>query len=692
MDFPLEPPGAFKLSPSPSTDSLGRFFHQALMNRIDVNKNQDFFSAGIQALMPSISEDVSGTVAANQSETPAGKKKAPRSRNKAVSKVQLTNNSDLQSILAIPGSAQQTVVPAYSLDQVMAEVPLTSSTASCHLPNDGQGMSSVNMGENPQASSAQQLAQVPIMTQTASGVANSVLPIVPSVEQGASKAANHSVRQEAQMSSEFSLFMKPSPQAPFSDSVSAILSQPSTYVSTHATATPSSDNKRKAPAAYGTETPTKRRQSLNHQGVITPIAQPLPMMDGAYSLHSPAQSIQTPARSVQTSAHVFQTPQQIPIDPVLHYGISPPSGVVAFGASIKAGICAAIKLIVAEAKIEGTALSMMLTDGPGTDFSGPETGARIKQATRDRFTEVTAMNPGSDRQAFLNGAYKLLQGLLREAEESGSAFGKELLLGPITGAETAQAKKTMVGMYKEVMASYESPPRVDDTGRAVQVQQTPTRVRRVRNNHGTALAGSPHIPNNGTILTSSPHLPGYPSPIPAASFHGPQPTSHPATSSPMHSLPTLAMTGYTNPSPPTLNTIPFNPQPKKTPAPRKSRARKASTTPAITPNGQPTTTTTVAKGGGGAGGGGQCIPKIAYHFADAAFYMQVNAKAGQQPHYIRVPRGTDAAEAALGRFLALAREMGILGEGEVPPAEFVFRVWEGVEEGLAGLRGLLARE
>ena len=673
-DFGPEQPGVFQLSPSPATDSLGRFFDQAIMNHIDVNKAQDFFSADIQALMPSISEVMSATVAANQSETPAGKKKTPRSRKKAVSKAQLTNNGDLQSVLAMPGSAQQMAVPAYGLNQVMAEVPLASSIASRHLPNDGQGMSSANMGETPHASSVQQLPQVPIMAQT---VANSVLPTVPAVEQ---EAANHLVQQEAQMSSEFSLFMKQSPQAPFLNSLSTIPPQPSAYGSTHATATPSSDNKRKAPAAYGTETPTKRRQSINRQGVITPIAQPLPMLDGAYSLHSPAQNIQTPARSVKTSVHVFQTPQQIPIDPVLHCGISPPSGAAVFGASIKAGICASIKLIVAEAKTQGTALSMMLTDGPGTDFSGPETGARIKQATRDRLAEVNGMNPDSDRQAFNNGAYKLLQGLLREAEESGSTFGKELLLGPIRGAELAATKKAMVGMYKEAMGSYESPPRVDDTSRTaqVQIQQTPTRVRHVANNNGTILAGSPHLPT-------------HPPPLPTGPVYSPQPASHPDSSSPMPSLPTLAMTGYTNPSPPSFTTIPFNPQPKKTPAPRKSRARKASSTPATTPDGQPTA----------ARGGGQCIPKIAYHFGDAAFYMQVNAKtpqAGQQQqqqqqehHYIRVPHGTDAAEAALGRFLALAREVGILAEGEVPPGEFVFRVWEGVEGNLAGLRGLLAR-
>jgi hypothetical protein len=167
-------------------------------------------------------------------------------------------------------------------------------------------------------------------------------------------------------------------------------------------------------------------------------------------------------------------------------------------------------------------------------------------------------------------------------------------------------------------------------------------------------------------------------------------------------------------------------QQKKPPAPRKSRARKGSTIVVATP--QETNNTTTAAPGPETQAPllappilaappiltaatatsqthaqtqpqppnqpqGQVIPKLAYRFADGAFYMQLGADNPARPSSIgsglyhhKMGRGTDAAELALGRFVRAARErLGVVR----CPGDFVFRVWEGVEANLERLEAEL---
>ncbi|KAG7285314.1 hypothetical protein NEMBOFW57_009936 [Staphylotrichum longicolle] len=750
----MQPDAAFDQPvPFPELPSVA---DQAMMVQAHDARAEEFFSADVQAQLPSISEVMSETQLEPLScplpaDVPIEPKK-PRSRKKKTPAKSQTNAGTASSgVLAMPDVHQQQMTsPSFGLDQVMDSDPFVNSTAS------------------------QQLNQMPAMAQTSSGTAPAVTqqPVaqMTTTEETVSGNTNPVAQQDAQMLDNYSMFVQHPSRTPPKASLSAMQSPLSGRTSTRPSATQSSDNKRKASAAYGTETPTKRRLSVNRHGTVVPIAQPPPLPAGAQNTQSHAQNIQTPARQVQAPAQDFHTPQQIPVDPALHFGISPASDGTIIGTSIKAGICAAIKLILKEARTQGTVLSHMLIDGPAADFTGSEARGRIKEATKYHLVKVSATKPDTDRQAFINGAYKVLQGVLEEVEGHGTVFGNALLMGPIAGPELLAAKRAMVVMYREAAASYESPPRVDEgLARSAQVQQTPTRARHGLSNGigNLALAGS-------SRLSVYPVAPGTP-----AMGHGhvafqqpngrvvsPQQSGHAVSSSPMQHYPVLPiqntspspMHGYPRAAPhmngsaiptyprpavsdaPLMNTYPEptnpyqqqhphqhqqepHPKPKKTPA-RKPRARKASTkaptpsrsTPANNPNPAKTnhknnnntpisetetstgptpgtataTATTTATG--------QCIPRLYYRFADASFYMQLTADAAKQ-HYKaetttttttttthhRMGRGTDAAEAALARFLEGARGMGVV---EVRGG-FVFRVWEGVEAGLRSLRGFM---
>lgn len=746
----LQPDAAFDQPvPFPELPSVA---DQAMMVQAHDARAEEFFSADVQAQLPSISEVMSETQLESLScplpvDVPIEPKK-PRSRKKKTPAKSQTNTGTASSgVLAMPDMHQQQMTaPSFGLDQVMDSDPFVNSTA------------------------PQQLTQMPAMVQTSSGTAPAVMqqPVaqMTTTKETVSGNTKPVAQQDDQMLDSYSMFVQQPSQTPPKASLSAMQSPLSARPSSRPAATPSSDNKRKASAAYGMETPTKRRQSVNQHGTVVPIAQPPPLPAGAQNTQSHAQNIQTPARQVQASAQDFQTPQQIPVDPALHFGISPASDGTIIGTSIKAGICAAIKLILKEARTQGTVLSHMLIDGPAADFTGPEARARIKEATKYHLVKVSATKPDTDRQAFINGAYKVLQGVLEEVEGHGTVFGNALLMGPIAGPELLAAKRAMVVMYREAAASYESPPRVDEgLARSAQVQQTPTRARQ----------GSSNGIGNATLAGSS-RLPVYPAaPGTPAMSHGhvafqqpngrvvsPQQNGHAVSSSPMLHYPVLPIQN-TSPSPmhghpraaphmngsaiptyprpavsdaPLMNTYPepTNPyqhqqqhphqpqqephlKPKKTPA-RKPRARKASTkastpscsTPANNPNPAMTnnkknnnntpisetetsTATTPATATATATTTGQCIPRLYYRFADASFYMQLTADAAKHQaettttttHH-RMGRGTDAAEAALARFLEGARGMGVVA---VPPG-FVFRVWEGVEAGLRSLRGVMA--
>jgi hypothetical protein len=758
VDFPLpgQPdanlPQQFVLRELPTANT-----QVATNQAIDVNAQQ-FFSPDVQAQFPSISEVMSATTytAVTQpepvnnivpAETPIGKKKRQYRKKKPAAKPQLENDTNSHNVpTTVPNEARQQMAAAsFGLDQVMASDPFASSAAAQQLPNNSQGMFTVGipaMGQTTSGATSpvlQQPMHTPAMVQmpstfadtavqqTADTVKAQMLPgtsypsleqPMPAMPQTTPETANSMAQQPAQASTDFAIFMKQSSQSPPPACRPAV--PPSTHVSPHPTATPSSENKRKARSGHGSESPTKRRQSITQQGAVVAIAQPPPVSAIPQSFQSPAHNSPAPV----------QTPQQIPIDPALHFGISPPSGASSrLGTAIKAGVCAVVARLRKEAKRQGTALSHMLTDGPVTDFGSAETCARIKQVTRSILAEVSATDPEDDRQAFINGAYKVLQVMVQEAEESGSVFGKQLLLGPISGSELVAAKKAMVNIYKEVSASYTSPPRFDGGSvRSVQVQQTPTRASHipahVSNQNG--MAGMSTLPGHHVA-------PGTPALDRSAS---PQMAGYSASSSPMQAFPTLPQDGYhavpTQSYPVSASPLTGVPKPtdyypeqpqqqpaqkKKTPAPRKSRARKPSTAaikpennvdatgtpgPATTPNPSTPAPLTVDPNIGinptgspvSASSGGQCIPKLSYRFADRSFYMQLAVEGGgggeSETHH-RMGRGTTASEAALARFMEAARaRFGMKGEMDVcVPREFVYRMWIGEEGNLEELGRLM---
>ncbi|AEO71328.1 uncharacterized protein THITE_2018905, partial [Thermothielavioides terrestris NRRL 8126] len=711
--------------------------------------DQDFFSADVQAQFPAISEAISAnanTSVAQAEETndlvpaknPSGKNNKPRDRKgKAAANAQPSNELTLGFPSTAPGPIQhqqapQTADASFGLDQVRASDPFVLDGVQFSSLNDGQGMASTSIPSTAQApygpvgGTVQQPEQAPAKTQASSA------------------AGSPAAQQNTQVLADYSIFMaQPSQSARRSPAVSSLPGRSS--------GTP--ENKRKA--SHGMETPTKRRQSVNQQGAIVPIAQPPPLPAATQGVPTPAQGVHTPARSVQVAAQTYSTPQQIPIDPALHFGVSPPSRYTTFGTAIKAGVCAVVKAILTEARTHGTVLTQVLLDGPDADFGTPETKGRIKQATRTYLDEVNASNPESDRQAFNSGAYKAFHGIVREIEQHGTVFGKELLVGQPTGHELLAVKRSMATRYREVIASYTSPPRVDNaSASSAQIQQTPTRGSRAASQqndmvNSPALTGSPvqapasSPPQNGHASSPATEHP-YPL-LPLENGSSPQVPGYGASTSQIIGYDTPSYQQQGVPAMPAgaasasaAATVSVNEildriasrtpsaqqqqeaKKKKTPAPRKPRARKSSSTAAATaassanpgdntymPTNAPIPTPGSASGSksnnnksAGSKKTGHCIPKIYYRFSDQAFYMVLQHSQTEEqaqdaattaaatgaapppPSHHRVGRGTAATEAALGRFLAAARErLGV----EQCPAWFVYRDWLGLERNLEDL-------
>ncbi|SPQ27692.1 1b17cf36-88af-412e-ac06-4498dc00a1a5 [Thermothielavioides terrestris] len=710
--------------------------------------DQDFFSADVQAQFPAIPEVTSvnaNTSIAQAEETnnlvPAehpGDKIKPRDRKgKAAANAQPSNELTLGFPSTAPGPIQQHQAPqtadaSFGLDQVRASDPFVLDGVQFSSVNHDQSMASTSIPSTVQApygpvgGTVQQPEQAPAKAQASSA------------------AGSPAAQQNTQVLADYSIFMaQPSQSARRSPAVSSLPGRSS--------GTP--ENKRKA--SHGMETPTKRRQSVNQQGAIVPIAQPPPLPAATQGVPTPVQGVQTPARTVQVAAQVYSTPPQVPIDPALHFGVTPPSRYTTFGTAIKAGVCAVVKAILTEARTHGTVLTQVLLDGPDADFGTPETKGRIKQATRTYLDEVNASNPESDRQAFNSGAYKAFHGIVREIEQHGTVFGKELLVGQPTGHELLAVKRSMATRYREVIASYTSPPRVDNaSASSAQIQQTPTRGSRTASQQNDmvntpTMAGSPvqapasSPPQNGHASSSaSPHP--YPL-LPLENGSSPQVPGYGASSSQIIGYDTPSYQQQGVPAVPAgaasaAATVSVNeildriasrtpsaqqqqePKKKKTPAPRKPRARKSSSTAAAaaasstnpgdnpyTPTNAPIPTPGSASGSksnnnntksAGSKKTGHCIPKIYYRFSDQAFYMVLQHSQTEEqaqdaattaaatgaapppPSHHRVGRGTAATEAALGRFLAAARErLGV----EQCPAWFVYRDWLGLERNLEDL-------
>lgn len=199
---------------------------------------------------------------------------------------------------------------------------------------------------------------------------------------GGVHGVSYPAEQKIAMPTDYSMLMKqPSPASSPAALAAAASSRLNGGAVWHATS-PSSEHKRKADGSHSMETPTKRRQSANKQDIC---------VSGSH--RTPEQDFYT---SCQSSGSTL-------------YGISPPSANAStYSTSVKAGVCAVVRLLINEVKKCGTALSLVLADGPGTDFGSPESGDRIKQMAKSHLVAVNAMDIESDQEAFVNGAYKTL--------------------------------------------------------------------------------------------------------------------------------------------------------------------------------------------------------------------------------------------------------------------------------------------
>ncbi|KAL2135849.1 hypothetical protein VTI74DRAFT_6612 [Chaetomium olivicolor] len=636
---------------------------------VDVNNQsedamaQEFFSADVQAQLPSMSAvtAAANTAATVPAETPKGKKKAQPRKRKSTAKGKAKANVHANA------QAQQMGDPSYGFNQVMDADPFISSSSQQCATNRALGMldgSMPIMAVSAQMTNSmqQQTEQFPVLAQPTTGFVAMELPTEqPVAAQTSSGAAETMVQQAEEVPMAFDMFMKQSGGTPPSASPADMCTPALALAAGHPPATPSSDNKRRAPASRGAETPTKRRQSVNSQGAIIPIPQDAPEVPPIPANHTPARN------SSQRPAPIFQTPQQpqIPLDPALHFGVSPPSGRgMPFGTAIKAGICAVIKAILKEAKKRGTVLDQLLAHGPQTAFTAPETTAHIKQVARGHLAEVHAQGPESDNEAFNSGAYKVLQAVVQEIEQRGSVFGKELFLGPVSGPELAGVKRAMVKMYKEVSASYVSPPRViESPGAPGQVQQTPTRAAANANKNGVA--------NNTSISAAGPHLQGqHPSPGSSAMA---QPAAQQPAPPALASAEQALIPNFSHPLPP-----------KKSPA-RKSRARKSSM--AIITARQPTVEPSTTKPSSSSPSSGQYKPRLSYSFSDRCFYMHPSMDGSGEEGKHKVGAGTASAQASLTQFLEAARaQLGV----SACPRGFVYRQWLGMDGNVEALRKALA--
>ncbi|KAL2143286.1 hypothetical protein VTI28DRAFT_10593 [Corynascus sepedonium] len=695
---------------------------------------------------------------------PVPTKASPESKplicGKGAIKTQSSNTTYHESFSMATSSQTQRHMtePSFGLGQVMASDPFVTAASIHQLPSNSQGNFDFNMTATTPTPGIDDAGTVLQKSHVQMSFTNQMSPKTfisgmqqymsqePTMEQTSPSAAGPIVQQPTQQSPDYTIFMKQPSQASTPASLSR-LTDCSTQILAHSATTPSPDNKRKAPVRHGNETPTKRRQSVNRQSSVVPIAHlpPVSMVP---------QKSQTPDRTVQAPPREFQTPQQqIPVDPALHYGISPSNSGMLFGTSIKAGVCAAVAHIVREAKL-GTVFSQVLLDGPITDFNCPEVSGHIKQATRSHLIAVSTTEPEDDRQAFLSGAFKVLQGVLQEMEEHGSVFGRVLLDGPLSGPALMPARRAMSAVYKAVMVEYTFPPICDsDITRLAQVQQTPTRAgpanARVSSWNNMTATGNPCVPTcsgvSGTPVldrsicpqkngyaTFSSHIQPFPT-MPVATGGYPSPTHGslspsslingyivPGYQPPDVSTPTITqLGGSTHDLPEPTKYYPqeqpqqskqqqaeqLKRQPKKPPSRRKSRARKSSTAATAVATTMPTNTQPLTESNSNSrssrssrsrsnnttpttaiaitSGGPSQCVPKLYYRFEDRAFYMQLRTASGEVTHHKI--GPKGTTAAES---ALARFLTAAREQlsvTECPAGFVFQVWEGVEENLAAL-------
>jgi hypothetical protein len=674
IDLTTEQPGTASAEqiPFPQLPSLEDQIDQLLNARA-----QEFFSTNVrvQAQLPSLHETMSAKVDSadpSQAETPTGRKKAQPRKRKTAAKANSGNGTAPQSIQSqMPDQAQQQVttqqnmmaqmpVPSFGLDQVMASDPFVSSSPQQGTSHSGQAMFN---------------------------------PSLPGVAQMPSDLVHTPGQQTAQQFSSHTAFMNSASNTPPQGFLSALMSSPSAQASGQLTATPSSDNKRKASAAHTMESPTKRRQSMNQQGAVVAVAQsspPLLPVGVQNSQTTPPMRIQmsapdlnTPPSSLGTPAQNFQTP----VDTAFNFGVSPPSGsTTSFGTAARAGITAVIKSVIHEAKRRGTALGQMLADGFQANFAGPECGARIKHLTKTCMADVDAINLDDENHAFSCGAWKALHQIMQEMEHHGAVLGNALLVGPLSGPGLVAVRQKMGDLFNEVAESYKSPPRFDASSaqlaQPAQIQPTPT----------LAPHAATHLSQQTNVSNTSMHQQ-------LQRLEQLQRDRDQQLQQMMLEQQQLRQQMVLQQQ--------QQQQTKKPATPRKPRARKSSVavstpvtdgaardTPSPTQGsvaGSPRNSARTSKNSNnGQSAPGQYVPRIAYHFSDGTFYMQVGANntGTGEASYRKIGTGTVAAQTALRQFLSDAQAKGA---GSIP-FSFVLRLWLTTEQNLENLRRVLMGE
>ncbi|KAL2261205.1 hypothetical protein VTK26DRAFT_4587 [Humicola hyalothermophila] len=707
--------------------------------------NQVIFASGLQEPFPSLSDVTSATsaIAVNQAEvqedpTPATSSANPPPKGKKSNNRKKSVSSKAKASKAKPGPStvqqgypspqsqpvqQEMNFDSFSLDQAAGTNLFVSDSFQLDSFDNGQGVfdatgsgnTAVHQESFPSFGLDQVMVEDPFVSHnphidTMNNVQTDfsiTMPgtAMPGTAMPDTTRASYNARMAAQLKEQMRLSgisMFPTQQAKTAAaaSISVAASSFSDQASGQKLATPLTDNKRKASGPQGSESPTKRRQNANNTASATPSMQSAPEQQFAQNFEN------------------FQTPLAPPSAHSL-YNISPPSGSLPFGTSIKAGICAAIRQCLLEARKCGTILSQMLTEGPRADFNSPETSGLIKQTTRRHILAVSATTPDDDQGAFNGGAFEVLREILQEMEQHGTVFGKQLLIGTVTGVHLEPVKHRMAAMYREIIASYTPPPKLDGTssphGNLGNSAQMPTQTSHVFVNGrhlGVSAAGIPS--QVGPTSAGIGQTPGN-----AFSLHGTL-TGFATNSFPLnnnnnnnnnnHASPDLSSTTANQTSPPQQQ----QQAQAKAKAPRKrktsTRARKSST--AANPTGTPAnansptaalspppsnanrTPSPATKGsppttkGPSPHAAGQHVPKSLYHFGDRAYYVQLTV-GGSTRRRLLGREGTAQLKAGLAAFLAAAAErFGVAGEAEIP-RNFEFWQWVGIEENLERLRGAM---
>ncbi|KAL2018548.1 hypothetical protein VTK56DRAFT_760 [Thermocarpiscus australiensis] len=665
--------------------------------QFDAAENQDIFSGDAQQQFPSswavppasFATDADQTGLANDASPAETPTRATRSRSRRTAAA--TSRSRARSAASSqPGNGpfqQQMNAPSSGMGQ-------TSVPGSFNSYIDPQLLSLDNGAGVPGAGAPGGIAQTPFGVNNDIGhQAGSMMPV------------------------DYSMFMNPSA------STSSAAAIPGTGVfalnngSNQLGAVASSNNKRKAPSPQDMNGPSKRHQSGPVQGTLVQNA----------TDHAPAQSLQTAAEGLGPAAQAFDTPHGDSAGEPQNVSLSIEG--MPFGKAIKEGIGAAIKLVMREARSKGSIFSQILIHGPSTNFTDSETLARIKRITASHLQAANAAEPVTEGQGFVNGAFQTFQALLQEMEEFGTVFGKQLLLGRVTGMDLTSAKRCMAGMYMEIAGSYLQTMVVDD-GTSIQPaqnDQTPAPAPGASSAAGAAWSSIPALGNTanqqgiigGTMPSSADvsQTPGNHLQLPAGMFPnnaGPFASQRPRSFSYPAAQPTHQ--GYyttffsVNPQPPQQLQQQQLQQflPATTATPTSSAAATPSTTTAAAstthpelpdldsiPSGQGRRRNTrgnAASGSGGTAtstrggpGTGLYVPKVCYQFSDKTFYVLLTLNGVRDAKTSLGPEGTAAAAQALAEFLREAREQHGVAREDIPD-DFVFYQWFGMRENLDNLR------